>query len=102
MQWLAKQFGLQAVCVTRGAKGALLWANNQLYSAPGVAVEVKDTIGSGDSFLAALIRGWLLGQEPAETLRFACATGALVAMHSGATPAFTEADVRDLLAKSTA
>lgn len=98
MRWLANRFDLQAVCVTCGADGAMLWTNNQLYRAPGVSVEVKDTIGSGDSFLAALLKGWLAGQEPGEMLRFACATGALVATHQGATPAFTENDVQELLA----
>ncbi|UOG76376.1 carbohydrate kinase [Hymenobacter tibetensis] len=98
MRWLATRFDLQAVCVTCGADGALLWTNDQLYRASGVWVEVKDTIGSGDSFLAALLKGWLAGQEPSEMLRFACATGALVATHQGATPAFTETDVQELLA----
>jgi fructokinase len=102
MQWLANRFDLQAVCVTCGADGALLWTNNQLYRAPGVAVEVKDTIGSGDAFLAALLKGWLAGTEPGEALRFACATGALVATHLGATPAFSEADVAELLAARVA
>lgn len=98
MPWLAQRFGLQAVCVTCGADGALFWTNGQLYRAPGVAVQVQDTIGSGDSFLAALLKGWLTGQNPGEALRFACATGALVATHRGATPAFAEADVWALLA----
>lgn len=102
MQWLATRFDLQAVCVTCGADGALLWANNQLYRAPGVAVEVKDTIGSGDAFLAALLKGWLAGTEPGEALRFACATGALVATHLGATPTFSEAEVAELLATQVA
>ncbi|WP_176133131.1 carbohydrate kinase family protein [Hymenobacter sp. CRA2] len=97
MQWLATHFGLQGVCVTCGADGALLWAGNELYRAPGVPVAVKDTIGSGDAFLAALLKGWLIGRPPAESLRFACATGALVAMHEGATPAFSEAEVDALL-----
>ncbi|MDF7814750.1 carbohydrate kinase [Hymenobacter sp. YC55] len=98
VQWLASRFNLQAVCVTKGADGAILWTNNQLYRAPGVSVTVRDTIGSGDAFLAALLKGWLAGQEPGECLRFACATGALVATHQGATPDFNEADVRELLA----
>ena len=98
VQWLASRFNLQAVCVTKGADGAILWTNNQLYRAPGVAVTVRDTIGSGDAFLAALLKGWQAGQEPGECLRFACATGALVATHQGATPDFNEADVRELLA----
>lgn len=101
MQWLAERFQLQAVCVTCGADGALLWTNDQLYHAPGVRVEVQDTIGSGDAFLAALLKGWLAGQEPGECLRLACATGALVATHYGATPTFREAEVHELLASQT-
>ncbi|TGE29933.1 carbohydrate kinase [Hymenobacter metallicola] len=98
MQALAARFHLRAVCVTCGADGALLWTNGQLYQAPGLRVEVQDTIGSGDAFLAALLKGWQQGQESGECLRFACAAGALVATQAGATPSFTDADVRGLLA----
>jgi fructokinase len=97
MPRLAQRFGLPAVCVTCGADGALLWTSEQLYRAPGVAVQVQDTIGSGDSFLAALLKGWLTGQPLQEALAFACATGALVATRPGATPSFAEADVRTLM-----
>ena len=96
LRWLAERFGLQAVCVTKGAAGAALWVGGQQVSCPGVAVPVQDTIGSGDAFLAALLRGWLAGQPPAEYLAFACAAGALVATHQGATPAISEAQVRAL------
>jgi len=95
--WLAQRFNLQAVCVTCGADGALLWTNGQLYRAAGVPVQVQDTIGSGDAFLAALLKGWLTGRAPQEALAFACAAGALVATHQGATPAFTEADISALM-----
>ncbi|HEX8656164.1 MAG TPA: carbohydrate kinase [Hymenobacter sp.] len=94
---LATRFGLQAVCVTKGAAGALLWTGGQLYHSPGVAVTVQDTIGSGDAFLAALLVGWLAGRAPQETLDFACAAGALVATRQGATPAWAEADARALM-----
>lgn len=97
LPWLATRFELQAVCVTLGADGALLWTNGQLYRAPGVPVPVQDTIGSGDSFLAALLKGLLMGEEPGAALRFACATGAYVATYRGATPALVEADVRALM-----
>lgn len=96
LEWLAARFGLQAVCVTLGADGALLWAGGQLHRSPGFVVEVADTIGSGDAFLAALLTGWLAGQPPQECLRQACATGALVATHRGATPAITPAEVAAL------
>ena len=102
MQWLAARYHLQGVCVTCGADGALLWTGGQLYRAPGLPVAVRDTIGSGDAFLAALLTGWLAGDAPAAMLRFACAAGALVATHQGATPALTAADVAGLLAPQTA
>ena len=93
LPWLAERFSLQAVCVTLGAEGAILWKDGQLYRSPGIPVEVQDTIGSGDAFLAALLAGWLAGQDPQECLRRACATGALVATHQGATPVLTPAAV---------
>ena len=98
LRWLADRFQLQAVCVTKGANGAILWVEQQLYRSPGIAVQVQDTIGSGDAFLAALLRGWLAGRPPADYLAFACAAGSLVATYQGATPAISEAQVRDLAA----
>jgi len=98
LHWLADRFGLQAVCVTKGADGAVLWAGGQLHRSPGIAVQVQDTIGSGDAFLAALLTGWLAGRPPAEALAFACAAGSLVATHRGATPAISAAEVRALAA----
>ncbi|WP_310396739.1 carbohydrate kinase [Hymenobacter sp.] len=98
LRWLAERFHLQAVCVTKGADGAVLWVEQQLHSSPGIAVRVQDTIGSGDAFLAALLRGWLAGQPPADYLAFACAAGSLVASCQGATPVISEAQVQALAA----
>ena len=98
LRWLAERFRLQAVCVTKGADGAALWVGQQLYRSPGLVVQVQDTIGSGDAFLAALLRGWLAGHPPADYLAFACAAGSLVASYRGATPAITEAQVLALAA----
>ena len=100
LQWLAERFGLQAVCVTKGADGAVLWAGQRLYRSPGVPVVVQDTVGSGDAFLAALLKGWLAGQPPADYLAFACAAGSLVATFSGATPAISAAQVAALAAST--
>ena len=100
VEWLATRFNLQAVCVTLGADGAQLWTGGRLYRSPGFPVEVRDTIGSGDAFLAALLTCWNSGHSPEDCLRRACATGALVATHQGATPAISEADVAELLEAS--
>ncbi len=102
LQWLAARFQLQAVCVTKGADGAALWVGQQLYRSPGIAVQVQDTIGSGDAFLAALLTGWLAGRLPADYLAFACAAGSLVASYQGATPAISEAQVLALATSAPA
>lgn len=96
LEWLAGRFQLQAVCVTKGANGAAMFIGGQLYRSAGRPVTVQDTIGSGDAFLAALLRGCLAGEVPAANLDFACAAGALVATRQGATPAISAEMVREL------
>jgi fructokinase len=98
---LARMFDVQAVCVTRGPRGAVLWHAGSFSAHPGFAVQVRDTVGSGDAFLAALVRG-LLGKTPdAEILERANAAGAYVATQNGATPAIDESQV-SLIASASA
>ena len=47
--------GPAALVVTRGADGASWYADDQAVAAPGVAVNVADTIGAGDTFGAAML-----------------------------------------------
>ena len=50
--------GTAAVVVTRGAMGAMAWTANASAAAPGVKVEVVDSVGAGDAFQAATL-AWL-------------------------------------------
>lgn len=95
---LAKLFELKTICVTKGEHGALLWTEGQFYQSGGFQVEVKDTIGSGDSFLAALLTCLLEGKSPNESLKFACAMGSLVATYSGATPLISASEIETFIA----
>jgi fructokinase len=97
LPWLAGHFGLKGVCVNKGAAGAMLWMADQLFSSPGFAVAVQDTIGSNDAFLAALLAGLRQGHPPTDYLRYACAAGALVAQQPGATPSLAQQDILDLV-----
>ncbi|PLX13470.1 MAG: carbohydrate kinase [Marinilabiliales bacterium] len=72
------------ICVTRGENGAVFFCDNKFYEHPGYKVKVEDTIGSGDSFLAALTVKILNNTKPEESLQFACKVGALVAAEKGA------------------
>ncbi|KQO80405.1 hypothetical protein ASF17_13960 [Frigoribacterium sp. Leaf263] len=49
------RFGAQIVVVTEGAKGSLLRVGNNTCPIPSQSVNVADTIGAGDSFMAGLL-----------------------------------------------
>jgi len=90
---LAEMFGCSTVCVTRGARGATLWNGGVWSEHPGVPVEVRDTVGSGDAFLAALLAGLLEGLPDPRCLALASRLGAFVASRTGATPEYDVAGV---------
>ena len=66
-------------------------------------VEVFNVLGAGDGFMAGLLKGWLTGEDWAETLRIANACGALAVSRHGCTPAYPSAvELRDFLANGPA
>ena len=87
-------FKFDKVIVTRGGDGAMLGINGQIYKHPGFKVVVQDTVGSGDSFLAAVIAGFIENQTPEQLLERACAVGALVTSKKGGWPEYELADLR--------
>ena len=54
-------------------------------------VEVFNILGAGDGFMAGLLKGWLSGEDWAETLRIANACGALAVSRHGCTPSYPSA-----------
>lgn len=96
---LASRFDIDIICVTRGENGAILFKNRQFFESNGFSVKVKDTIGSGDSFLAALLKNILENNDPSKSLTFACALGSLVATYQGATPRVSEKEIQAFLEK---
>ncbi len=96
IHWISGFYHCKVVCVTRGAKGAVLLFENQIYEHPGFAVNAVDTVGAGDSFLAALIAG-LDKKSPRKALEYACATGAFVASQPGAVPEYSEKNIQAII-----
>jgi fructokinase len=83
---LAERNQLHLVACTRGERGSLLYSEGTWSEHPGNNVEVKDTIGAGDSFTAATVLG-LLGEWPLDRINtFANEVAAFVCSRSGATP----------------
>ena len=72
------------LCVTLGARGAMLLEGDRLHHVPGLPVEVLDTTGAGDVFRGAFIAALLRGDSPANILRFANAAAALSCTRLGA------------------
>lgn len=91
---LAALWHVKLICLTRGGKGATLFIDDQIYQHPGFKVEVADTVGAGDAFLAALIHSYQIGFSPDVMLNNACALGAFVAGKSGANPDYHIQDIK--------
>jgi fructokinase len=89
-KWLADEFGLKLVCVTRGPHGSILHCNGVCDEHAGLTVKVGDTVGAGDAFTAALVHHWLRGTPIAEMNLAANRMGAWVASQEGAMPAADE------------
>ncbi|MDO5638403.1 MAG: carbohydrate kinase [Neisseria sp.] len=86
IRFLAELSNTAKMCVTLGNHGAIYYQDGQMHHHGGFRVTVADTVGSGDSFLAGLTYKLLNNATPQEAVTFACALGALVASHHGATP----------------
>jgi sugar/nucleoside kinase (ribokinase family) len=71
-----------------GGAGGTVWApDGTSVSAPGIAVEVVDTTGAGDSFDAGFLSGWIASLPLAEALARATAAGSLSTRGVGGTGA---------------
>lgn len=91
--YLYNTYQLQLVVVTKGADGAMVYNGKQFYYQDGIPVKVVDTIGSGDSFLAAFITQYAMGKPIPEALLFATKLGSFVASSKGAWPPYKPAQL---------
>ena len=92
----ARQLAQKAhlVVAKLGADGALACQGESITSAKTIPVNIVDSIGSGDSFDAGFIFGYLNQWSISQSLSFACVCGALSMEKAGGTdgqPTFQEA-----------
>lgn len=76
--------GANTVIVTLGAQGALLAAPDGFVFVPAYPVDVVDTTAAGDAFTAAFVVSLLETDDPAKSLQYANAVGALTVTKLGA------------------
>ena len=92
----SERMGWRAVAVTRGSRGCAVRIGREYAEAPGFAVEVVDTVGSGDAFAAAFLHSLGQGWDPLRAGSFANRLGAVVASHAGAVPTWSREECESL------
>jgi fructokinase len=97
IKFIAKKTNTNTVCVTLGSHGAVLYYKNKFYHNSGFKVNVVDTVGSGDSFLASLIIMLLNRKDPQYAINFASAIGSIVAQSEGANPVISQFEIDEFL-----
>ena len=83
---LLEHYGLELVCITRGASGSILVSRKGNSDHSGFRVKVADTVGAGDAFTATLAHGCRNGFSLEAINEAANRMGAWVASQPGATP----------------
>ena len=87
---------LQEIILTKGAAGASYYSRSEQLDVRGLRVEVVDTVGSGDSFLAAFVGGRLNGDTNDQILNDAAVLSAYIATCQGACPPYTLNDLQKI------
>ncbi|MFC7215252.1 carbohydrate kinase family protein [Saliphagus sp. GCM10025334] len=100
----ALEYGPHTVFLTRGSEGAMVVTDGTaptpeaVFEHPGFEVDVVDTTGAGDAFVAGLVASLCEGRGLEETLAFASAVAAQTTTEPGAMTALpTRDEVRQWL-----
>lgn len=82
-------FDLNEIVLTKGSKGARYFVGSENYTFSAVSIDVQDTVGSGDSFLAGFLSKRIQGKNPQEIMKQAVSLGAFITSKSGACPDYS-------------
>ena len=83
---LREKYDLQLIALTRGERGGVLIRPDEISEVPANPTFVRDTVGAGDSFTAAVTVGLLKKMPLDEINRAACRIAEYVCSKPGATP----------------
>src|SRR5690606_14477447 len=96
---IQEKYRIKEIIVTKGSRGVSYYTMTERYDYEAYAVKVNDTIGSGDSFLAAFVSQKLNGKPIEDMLDYAVALGAYVTSQAGANPAYQRTDLNHFIWK---
>jgi len=77
------EYGVKYVVISQGGEGSLFISSDKIAKVKGLKVEVKSTVGAGDSMVAALAVATENNYSFEETMKLACATSAANVMTEG-------------------
>lgn len=90
---LSQFLDLEEIIYTKGPEGASYCNRKEQFSVPGLVVKVKDTVGSGDSFLGTFIAKRAQGASAQDALTAAIQISAYVASCDGACPPYPNENI---------
>jgi fructokinase len=97
VHFIQERFNIPEVIVTKGEYGASYYKEDESYHAWGSEVKVNDTIGSGDSFLAAFIANHQRGLQPKTIIKYAIGMGAFIATKKGGCPEYEIEEYKEFI-----
>jgi len=90
---LIERYNLQLLALTHGSEGSLLMTTSEKSYLPTPKVQVKDTVGAGDSFTAAMVAGFAKGEPLNKLHQKAVEISAFVCTQDGAMPEYNEIQI---------
>jgi fructokinase len=85
---LMNRYSLKLIALTKGAKGSLLFTENEQSYLEVPKVRIADTVGAGDSFTAVLVAGLLQNHDLKRIHKTATKVAAFVCTQNGAMPEY--------------
>jgi len=77
------EYGVKYVVISQGSEGSIFISADKVAKVKGIKVEVKSTVGAGDSMVAAMAVAIENNYSFEETMKLACATSAANVMTEG-------------------
>lgn len=98
--YIKSHFNVKEIILTKGSKGARYFAGDQNYGFSAVPIEIADTVGSGDAFLAGFTSQRIQNKAPEEIMKVATSLGAFITSKSGACPDYDREEFQQFREKN--
>ncbi len=92
---LSRKYSLNLIALTRGREGSILFTEGKTSNHEGHKINVEDTVGAGDAFVAGLVTGMLRGYELDDLHYKANRVASYICSKHGGTPSLTN-EIRKL------